>query len=223
MSKYLSRLGSISLLLVAACGGGGGGGGGSSTVAPSNLEYPRPVGLYTVDVPTAANTPTYDGSPATFSVSPQLPDGISMNTQTGSITGTPTQPAARETHTVTATNSAGFTTTTLTLGVALPARFAYIVNQADSTITMCTVDAATGQLNHIGYQPAPVGQVGPERMVVHANGRFAFVPNLNSNNMSVYSIDTAEGWLTAGTPVSLGTGPHYVTIEPTGRFVYVMS
>lgn len=224
MSNYLSRLGSISLLLVSACGGGGGGGGGGSpVVAPTNLDYPRPVAMFTVDVPTLTNTPTYDGSPATFSITPPLPSGISMSSQTGSISGTPTQAALRSIHTVTASNSAGSTSAIVKFGVTLPARFAYVVNQADSTITMCTVDAESGRLDHIGYYPASASQVGPERMVVHANGRWAYVPNLNTNNLSAYTIDTAEGWLTAGTPASLGAGPHYATIEPTGRFLYVTS
>ena len=222
MNSYRIRLGSIALLLVAACGGGGGGGGGSA-VAPSNLEYPRPVGMFTVDVPTLPNTPTYDGSPSTFSITPALPNGITMNAQTGTISGTPTQATQRAIHTVTASNSAGSTTATVKFGVTLPARFAYIVNQADSTVTICTVDADSGRLHDIGYQPASGGQVGPERMVVHSNGRFAYVPNLNTSNLSVYTIDTDEGWLTAGAPVSLGAGPHYATIEPTGRFVYVTS
>lgn len=224
MSNHLRRLGSMTLLFAAACGGGGGGGGGGPpVVAPSNLEYPRPVGIFTVDVPTAPNTPTYDGSPATFSITPALPSGISMNAQTGSISGTPTQASLRATYTVTASNSAGSTTASVAFGVTLPARFAYVVNQADSTITVCTVDGTTGRLHDIGYHPASASQVGPERMVVHANGRFAYVPNLNTNNISVYTIDTAEGWLTAGTPVGLGAGPHYAAIDPTGRFVYVAS
>lgn len=224
MSKYLSRLGSIALLCVAACGGGGGGGGGGGSVtAPSNLVYPRPVGILTVDVPSTPNTPTYDGSPATFSVTPGLPNGIQLNAQTGSITGTPSQASLRTTYTVRASNSGGNTTTLVKLAVALPTRFAYMVNQADSTITVCTVDAATGRLDNIGYQPAPGSQVGPERMAVHGNGRFAYVSNLNTNNLSVYTIDGGEGWLTAGTAVGLGSGPHYPTIDPSGRFVYVTS
>jgi len=36
-----------------------------------------------------------------------LPAGLSLNTSTGVITGTPTAPAAQATYTVTATNAAG--------------------------------------------------------------------------------------------------------------------
>ncbi|MFN0007400.1 MAG: lactonase family protein [Planctomycetota bacterium] len=223
MNKFLSRLGSIALLCVAACGGGGGGGGGSSVTAPSNLEYPRPVGVLTVDVASAPNTPTYDGSPATFAIDPALPDGIQMNPQTGAISGIPSQASLRTTYTVTASNAGGSTTALVKLSVVLPTRFAYLMNQADSTITVCTVDAETGRLHNIGYRTAPASQVGPERMAVHPSGRFAYVSNLNSDNLSVYTINTQEGWLAAGNAVSLGAGPHYPTIDPSGRFIYVTS
>jgi len=224
MSNYLRRLGSIALLSVTACGGGGGGGGGGTPVtAPSNLEYPRPVGVLTVDVQSAANTPTYDGSPATFTIAPALPDGIQMNPQTGSISGTPSQASLRTTYTVTASNAGGNTTAQVKLAVVLPTRFAYMLNQADSTITVCTVDAVTGRLQNIGYRTAPASQQGPERMAVHPNGRFAYVSNLNTDNLSVYIINTQEGWLAAGNAVSLGAGPHYPTIDPSGRFIYVTS
>ena len=174
MNHLLFRSAPIALLLAASCGGGGGGGGGSAT-PPSNLQYPRPVELHVVDVLSAPNTPTYDGDPSTFSIAPALPSGLNISSQTGSITGTPSQASARKSYTVTAHNSGGNTTATLEIGVSLPARFAYALNQADSTITVLTVDADTGRLHDIGYHVAPGGQVGPERMAVHPNGRFVHV------------------------------------------------
>jgi 6-phosphogluconolactonase (cycloisomerase 2 family) len=53
-------------------------------------------------------------------------------------------------------------------------------------------------------------------------GRFAYVPNANSNNVSAYAINTTTGALS---PVpgsfAAGTGPIYVAVDPTGRFAYV--
>ncbi|MCX6448058.1 MAG: putative Ig domain-containing protein, partial [Actinobacteria bacterium] len=48
-------------------------------------------------------------SPITFSISPSLPAGLSMNTATGVITGTPTSSSARTNYTVTATDANGAT------------------------------------------------------------------------------------------------------------------
>ena len=51
--------------------------------------------------------------------------------------------------------------------------------------------------------------------------KFAYVTNLNSNTISVYTIDPSTGALTAGTAVATGLQPRSVTVDPTGKFVYV--
>jgi 6-phosphogluconolactonase (cycloisomerase 2 family) len=223
MSNIQRRLGTLALLALAACGGGGGGGGGAPVVAPSNLVFPRTVGIFLVDVPIASDLPTYSGSPSNFSVLPALPAGLSLNAQTGNISGTPTQASSRTIYTVTARNSAGSTAASLEFSVALPPRFAYVLNQTDSTITVCTVDADTGRLHHESYRLAPSGELGPERMTVHPDGRFAYVADQNTSNLSIYAIDPSTGWLTPVAPVALGNGPHDVTIDPAGRFLFATS
>jgi hypothetical protein len=149
-------------------------------------------------VPTAPNTPTYDGSQSSFSVSPSLPPGIDLDTQTGSITGTPTQASATTIHTVTASNSAGEHDRDrhdrrhdpVALRVRRePGRFDHHRLQGRR---------GDGPVARHRVPPDPGSQVGPERMAVHPDGHFGYVPNLNTNNMSVYTIDEAQGWLTAG-------------------------
>jgi uncharacterized repeat protein (TIGR01451 family) len=55
-------------------------------------------------------SPSVSGNVISYSVSPALPSGLSLNTTTGVISGTPTVVSANATYTVTATNSGGFTT-----------------------------------------------------------------------------------------------------------------
>jgi len=58
-------------------------------------------------------------APVTYSVSPALPPTLSINPNTGQITGTPTNPNAATTYTVTVTDATGATaTSTFTLAVA---------------------------------------------------------------------------------------------------------
>ncbi len=54
-------------------------------------------------------TPTVDGGtgPRTFSISPALPGGLSLQASSGRLTGTPSAPAAAQTYTVTATDANG--------------------------------------------------------------------------------------------------------------------
>jgi hypothetical protein len=65
----------------------------------------------------AALNPTVTGTVSTYSVNPALPAGVTLNTTTGVITGTPTTPTAPATYVVTATNSGGSTTFNLQMQI----------------------------------------------------------------------------------------------------------
>src|SRR5205085_192043 len=79
-------------------------------VAPSVLTYSSNPATYTKGTAITANTPTSsDGAVVSYSVSPALPAGLSLNTSTGVITGTPTAVKATAGYTVTATNTGGRT------------------------------------------------------------------------------------------------------------------
>jgi hypothetical protein len=91
---------------VAGCGGGGGGGGSS---APSALSYP-PAPPYLVNQPITPLMPKVAGTVSSYSVSPALPTGLSLNPTTGEISGTPSAVISESQYTVTATNAAGATT-----------------------------------------------------------------------------------------------------------------
>lgn len=87
-------------------------------VPPTNLAYGTPAAIYTVGMTIAPNLATHDGGAVTgYSVSPSLPAGLTFNTASGAITGTPSASAALSTHTVTATNSGGSATATVSITV----------------------------------------------------------------------------------------------------------
>ena len=53
-------------------------------------------------------------------------------------------------------------------------------------------------------------------------GRFAYVANSASGDVTTFSIDPVTGVLTeVGTAVAAGDAPRSVTVDPTGRFAYV--
>jgi hypothetical protein len=88
------------------------------TTPPSGLSYSTNPAVYTVGTAIAANQPSSTGGAvASFSVSPPLPSGLSLDTLSGIITGTPTAAVAAATYTVTATNSLGSTTVGLSVTV----------------------------------------------------------------------------------------------------------
>lgn len=86
---------------------------------PSALSYPSPLTLV-VNVATPPITATVTGLVSGFSVSPALPQGLSLNPTTGTISGTPSVIGARADYFVTATNSVGATTFALSIAVVIP-------------------------------------------------------------------------------------------------------
>ena len=52
-----------------------------------------------------------------YSISPDLPEGLELNVNTGEISGTPTELSTNTTYTITARNSGGTNTTTITIEV----------------------------------------------------------------------------------------------------------
>jgi len=79
-------------------------------VVPSQLTYATPVGLVRTQAMTNLSPTVQGGTIISYSVSPALPAGLSLNTTTGVISGTPTAVTAQATYTITATNSGGSTT-----------------------------------------------------------------------------------------------------------------
>src|SRR5688572_18261061 len=88
----------FAMFLLTACGGGDGR-SSPPIAAPSNLSYASPQ-VFVVSQPITAVNPTVAGSITNYSVSPALPDGLTINATTGAISGTPTTPTAAAMYTV---------------------------------------------------------------------------------------------------------------------------
>jgi len=111
----------------------GGGNSNPTLLPPSGLSYAVSAATYTVGTAITADIPTAGGGAATsYSVIPALPPGLSLNSSTGAVSGTPTAVSAMTHYTVTASNAAGSATTTVSITVnpAAPATLAYATNPA---------------------------------------------------------------------------------------------
>jgi hypothetical protein len=87
-------------------------------IVPTVLSYAVNPASYLVGVPIAPNAPSYDaGTITSFTVSPALPAGLSLNPTTGVITGTPFAPAPATAYTVTGFYSGGSISVPLSLQV----------------------------------------------------------------------------------------------------------
>jgi hypothetical protein len=110
----------------------------STTPAPANLVYPQTTVTVAVGQAISTNTPSVTGTVTSYSISPALPAGLTLNTSTGAISGTPTAAIPSTTFTITASNATGSTTTTVQIVVNVPA-------PTGLSYPLTTVTATVGQ------------------------------------------------------------------------------
>ena len=106
-------------------------------VAPSGLTYTGDPYTLTKDSPFSSGVPTIGGGLVdSWSVSPTLPNGLSLDPTTGEISGTPTDITASAVYTVTATNTGGSDSIDVTIVVndVAPSSISYNPNAFVETI-----------------------------------------------------------------------------------------
>jgi alpha-tubulin suppressor-like RCC1 family protein len=131
-------------------------------VPPSNLRYAVNPAAYAVNMPITNNVPAHDGGVVvSYAISAPPPTGLSFDTTTGILSGTPTVLSATTGYTVTATNSGGSAMVTLTLSVTNgtpPTGLTYATNPAvytnGVTITNNTPTSSGGAVSSYSIVPA---------------------------------------------------------------------
>jgi hypothetical protein len=118
-----------------------------SATAPTTLAYNAAQIILLKDSAMTTYTPTITGgTPTTCTISPAIPNGLSINASTCALTGTPNTAQSFTAYTITATNLAGSTTTSLSIAVSTsntaPTSLIYattplslVLNTAMSTLT----------------------------------------------------------------------------------------
>lgn len=105
-------------------------------------------------------------------------------------------------------------------------RFAYVINELDSTISAFTYDGAKGVLREIQIiSTLPEGFDGvnhPADIHVHPNGRFLYGSNRGHDSIAIFAIDAESGQLSVvGHESTQGRNPRNFTLDPSGRFLLV--
>ena len=106
-----------------------------------------------------------------------------------------------------------------------------MANKFSYDISAYTVNSATGAITEIAGSPFSTletnagVQLGTNSVVVDPSARFLYAANIQSDSVSVYSINPVSGALTqiAGSPFATGDGPYEITIDPSGRYAYVVT
>src|SRR5260370_3002946 len=92
------------------------------------------------------------------------------------------------------------------------------------SVSMYSIDGHTRRLTPV--VPPQIEPRAPQSVTVDRTGRFVYVANggcIDCGDVSAFSIDGTTGMLTPvpGSPFPVGQFPESVTVDPTGRFVYV--
>jgi len=112
-------------------------------------------------------------------------------------------------------------------------RFAYVANPVSnvsdlSTISMYTIDPATGILSPTTPATVHTGWY-PQEIAIDPQGRFVYTANSDDSTVSMFTVNQTTGVLTPTKPASISTlvagellsQPSFLTVDPTGKFLYV--
>jgi 6-phosphogluconolactonase (cycloisomerase 2 family) len=114
------------------------------------------------------------------------------------------------------------------LAVCTDCGFTFTASLADGsayTVTVKTQPSSPAQnCRVVGNGSGTVDGANVTDVAVVCYGRFAYAANRGDNSLSVYSIDSTTGALTAvGAPVPAGESPYAIAAGPDGRYVYVVN
>jgi len=103
--------------------------------------------------------------------------------------------------------------------------FLYVANpgQNENDISLFSI-ASNGALTEVTPRtPIGINASQPELLAMDPAGSYLYVMNTQSNNISVFSIDSSTGALTqvAGSPFAIGLTPLNMQLTPSGNFLYV--
>ena len=198
--------------------------GNGNVTAPASLSYPSP-NVFSTGTAISPLSPTVTGSVSSYTVSPSLPQGLSLNATTGIISGTPTVASTSSVYTVTASNSAGSAAfgvaITVNAPLAAPSSLSY---PTPNTFTVGTAIAmlsptVSGTVTSYSVSPAlPAGLV-----MSTSTGKITGTPTA-ATPMATYTVtaSNAAGSRTFGVVITVNaalTAPTALSYTSPNTFV----
>jgi len=212
-------------------------GTGTATVsAPSNLVYTGSPFTFTNGATIATQTPTVTGTITNCAVTPSLPTGLILNATTCAISGTPTVNQAATSYTITASNSSGNTTASVSITVNMAAPSNLVYSGSPFTFTngsaiVTQTPTVTGTVTGCVATPSlPTGLIlnattcaisGTPTVNQGANSYTITASNAGGNTTASVSITvnipiTSPSSLSySGSPYSFTSGISIITITPS--------
>ncbi len=169
-------------------------------LAPASLSYAANAPTYFVNTTITNDFPSNTGGTVvSYSVLPVLPAGLTLNAATGIISGTPTALKALASYVVTATNTGGSTTATLTIAV--------------NSAAPAPIQAPAGLSYNPGTTTYTLNVPIPPNFPTSTGGAPTTYYDALGNKIPAYSISPA---LPAGLSISNVPPPNSIGIDATG-------
>lgn len=104
-------------------------------------------------------------------------------------------------------------------------KFAYVVSELASTVTVLKFDAKKGSFKDVQtvstLPPGYSGRNDAAEIAIHPNGKFLYVSNRGNDSIAIFAIDGSKGTLTpTGGMPSGGKEPRHFTFDPSGKFLF---
>ena len=188
--------------------------------APSSIVYNPSSATLTKNVAMTTNTPTVGGGTVvSWTISPALPAGLTFDTSTGAISGTPTAVSNSTAYTVTATNAGGSDTATITIQVndVAPSSVTYTPSSLsltkDTAMTAVTPTSSGGTVTEWSITPSlPTGL-----SFDNSTGEISGTPTVISSSTS-YTVTASNSGGSAAATVTIlvnDAAPSAVTYNPS--------
>jgi 6-phosphogluconolactonase len=187
------------------------------------------INLSNGDLSTVGSSIGTGAAPVAIAITPALDAMFVANSGSNDISSYTTNSDGSLTA-VSGTTKAG--TTPMGLAIDPAGKFLFVANQGSSTVSAFTIGTG-GALTAVPGSPFTTIPIGlsypngtlPAGVAVSGSGKFLYVANQLANFVSVFSINSTSGALTASGVAFYATGdsPSGLGISPNGGFLYVMN
>jgi hypothetical protein len=199
----------------------------ASTTSSSSLAVPAFTLSSTTEAKTVNNAITgysissTGGTIASYAISPSAPAGITFNTSTGLLSGTPTSTQSATTYTITATNVTGSATATFTLTVSSSTpSFTFSSNTETKVVTTALVGYTISSTGAAITSYSLVGTLPSGLNFSTSNGRITGTPTETRTATTYTIIGTSASGETATATYRLRVTGDIGDVGPGGGVIF---